>query len=43
VDSFAVLNVKALMYIDKIAKLHPQVVASHFVDLDPPFLDVIGA
>jgi hypothetical protein len=41
VDSFTILDVKALVDIDKIAKLHPQVVASDFVDLDPPFLDVI--
>jgi hypothetical protein len=43
VDSLAILNVEALMYIDKIAKLHPQVVASNLVDLDPPFLNVIRA
>jgi hypothetical protein len=42
-DSFAVLDVKALMHIDKIAKLHSQVVASHFVNLDPPFLNVVRA
>lgn len=43
VDSFSILDVETLMYIDKISKLHPQVVSSHFVKLNSSFFNVIRA
>lgn len=41
--SFAVFNVKALMDIDKVTKLHSQVVARNLVNLDAALLNIIGA
>ena len=42
VDALAVLDVQALVHVDKITELHSQVVASNFVHLNLAFLDVIG-
>jgi len=42
-DPLAIFDVEALMNVDKITKLHPQVVASDFINLNPPLLDVIRA
>jgi hypothetical protein len=41
VHSLAVLNVKALVYINEVLELHSQVVAGNFVHLDPAFFYVI--
>ena len=40
--ALAVLDVQALVHVDKVTELHSQVVASNFVHLDLAFLDVIG-
>lgn len=42
VDALAVLDVQALVHVDKITELDSQVVTSNFVHLDLAFLDVIG-
>jgi hypothetical protein len=36
-----VLDVKALVHVDKVSELHSQVIASHFVYLDAAFLYII--
>ena len=41
VHSLAILNVKTLVYVNEVPKLYAQVVAGHFVDLDPAFFYVI--
>jgi len=41
VHSFTILDVKALVYVNEVSKLYPQVVAGHFVHLDVAFLYVI--
>jgi len=43
VHSFTILDVKALVYVNEVSKLYPQVVAGHFVHLDVAFLYVIWA
>ena len=39
--ALAVLDIKALVHVDEVSKLYSQVVAGHFVHLDPAFFYVI--